>query len=241
MTRFEEETLPRQSFILFQIKSLAVLILNSSPGRAVFAPFFVSKIWPYLKMDETSIHCSSSELSIHSVCFANIVTMALMLATHSPLLPLSSDLPCAILVFFIYSMSWNQGDTKFQSVSWGKVKNEKKKPVTWARIYGSRCLSYFPKPYFLKPYFLKPYLLKTYFLKPKCTRLKLFWPEAYTPKITRLSYLLSVARFSFIYMTGFYFFLLLFFAPFPCINAWNFTDTSLPKGEIHLWDLIFLP
>ena len=41
-------------------------------------------------------------------CFANILTMAIMLAIHSPLLPLSSTVPCAILVFVVYTMSWNR-------------------------------------------------------------------------------------------------------------------------------------
>ena len=39
-------------------------------------------------------------------CLANIGTMALMLAVHSPLLPLSSSLSCLILVFSIYATSW---------------------------------------------------------------------------------------------------------------------------------------
>ena len=48
-------------------------------------------------------------------CFANILSMALMLLIHSPLLPLSSAIPCTILVFVVYTMTWNQGDIKLES------------------------------------------------------------------------------------------------------------------------------
>ena len=47
-------------------------------------------------------------------CRANIVTMLLMLATHSPLLPLSSHIPCTCLVFAVYTTSWNQAGIKFE-------------------------------------------------------------------------------------------------------------------------------
>ena len=47
-------------------------------------------------------------------CFANILTMVLMLAIHSPILPLSSTVPCTILVFVVYTMTWNQGDIKLE-------------------------------------------------------------------------------------------------------------------------------
>ena len=49
-------------------------------------------------------------------CFANILTMTLMLLTHSPLLPLSSTRPCIVLVFFVYAMTWNWGGIKFEAL-----------------------------------------------------------------------------------------------------------------------------
>ena len=62
-------------------------------------------------------------------CFANIVTMVLMLATHSPLLPLSSPVPCTCLVFAVYTMSWNQGDINFEPQSSFNASNFQEKQV----------------------------------------------------------------------------------------------------------------
>ena len=56
-------------------------------------------------------------------CFANILSMALMLLIHSPLLPLSSAIPCTILVFVVYTMTWNQGDIKLELVNCSQGKS----------------------------------------------------------------------------------------------------------------------
>ena len=72
------------------------------------------------QVDRFGLLCQYSNICNRLIlwdCFANILTMALMLLTHSPLLPLSSTRPCIVLVFFVYAMTWNQGGIKFEELS----------------------------------------------------------------------------------------------------------------------------
>ena len=50
--------------------------------------------------------------------------MMLMLLIHSPLLPLSSNIPCTILVFIVYTMTWIQGDKKLEIVNFRNLKEK---------------------------------------------------------------------------------------------------------------------
>ena len=95
----------RSSQIVNEIS--VVYVLANIP---MLAATIVVNLW-VVKVIKTKEKSKLNKLIVWD-CFANIATMLLMLATHSPLLPLNSHIPCTCLDFAVYTMSWNQGDLK---------------------------------------------------------------------------------------------------------------------------------